>query len=858
MNASITGSTYVTRLHAYDPDTTINQVVLVSGRLPENEHEALSESQSGYHSRFEIGETVKLTRPDNDLSDFVSINEVTIVGTVETPLYLNLTKEDSTLSNQPLTTFLYIPKAAFNTDYYTEVNILLEDAKDEDSFGDTYADYDEQVKNEIEALATTQVSVRKDEVLDKAWSEYNDGLKEYEDGQKEFDEKIADAEKEITDGEQEIADGEQEIADAKQKLVDSQKELDEQQVSGSVKINDARAELSKAEGQLAEGKKELEEKKIEYGKQIEELKEKEALIDQAISGLDSAITAIQQLEGLDTLVSFVVSADPALDVNANLITELLGKAGNMHTDGHLTDEQYGGLTQGIASLEAQSGGTITDDSKIASLTGVAFNVPGLKPVINSVIITGSLNSSSSRIGDLLAAAGTQYRDGKLSNQEYYLLTQGVNEIIQGSSGTITENFPIAVLNGAISAAEDMVYTTLNSQMSTEYKTLDDLQNARAEMVSNRELIESGINQIEAGLADAQKQIDDAEAQIQKGYEECVNASVELDEKVADAQKQIDDGYAEIADNEADLAQAKIDIADAKVKLEDSRKDGQQELEDAKADLIKAKQDIEDLEDGKWTVLDRTTSHYASVTYKDTVNQMKAIAAIFPVFFFAVAALVCITTMTRMVDEQRGQIGILRALGYTRWHCTKVYLIYAMIATAVGMIIGDVIGLLIFPPVIYTAWQMMYVLPTMSRAIPWNWIILGDACFLGVMALATWYACRNDMKEVPSQLMRPKAPKLGKSSLIERVPMIWKHLSFTWKVTIRNLLRYKKRLFMTVIGVAGCTALLITGFGIRDSITTIVDTQFGVIYRYDGIVQFDKDLSVSETENELIRSPAVRI
>ncbi|NCB33489.1 MAG: ABC transporter permease, partial [Erysipelotrichia bacterium] len=716
VNAVTDDSTLVTRLHAFDPNAEINKVVLVSGRLPENKHEALAEGAGGYHTRFDIGETVKLTRPDSDLSDYMSIDQVTIVGMAETPLYLNITKEVSTLSNQPLTTFLYVPQEAFNTEFYTEVNVLIRDGMKENSFGSAYAEYDEQVKNEIESLASTQVSVRKEEVLDKAWNKYNDGLKDYEDGQKEFDDKITDAEKEISDGEQEIKDGEQAIADAKKTLADSQKELDEQQISGSIKINDARAELSKAEGTLNEGKKELAAKRVEYGKQIEDLRAKEALIDQALSGLTASI---ENIEGLEKIKFLYIN-----DTSIVKVQDFTAKIKSMHDAQLITDEEY------------------------------------------------------NYIGSLLSG--------------------------------IPDTGPIGELTRKIDYFEQQILILLNKNMGTNYQTLDDLKNAKTEMETNRALIESGISQIESGLADAQRQLDEGEAKISRGYEECVNASVELDQKVADAQKQIDDGYSELTDKEADIAQAKIDIADAKVKLEDSRKDGQQELEDAKAKLSKAKQDIEDLEDGSWTVLDRATSHYASVTYKDTVDQMKAIAAIFPVFFFAVAALVCITTMTRMVDEQRGQIGILRALGYTRARCTRVYLTYALAATAAGMIIGDILGLMIFPAVIYTAWKMMYNLPAMSSAVPWNWIAFGDVCFLGVMALATWYACRNDMREVPSDLMRPKAPKLGRSSLIEQVPMIWKHLSFTWKVTVRNLLRYKKRLFMTVIGVAGCTALLITG------------------------------------------------
>ena len=768
VNAANGTSSYVTRVHSYNADSDINRFELQEGRLPENDQEAVAEYGSELSSCFAVGDKVKLSRPDNDLSDWLDTDTVTIVGLIKTPLYLNETKENSTLSNQYLQTYLYMPESAFQTDYFLEVNVLIDGGKDMDSFSDAYESAAAAVKEDIETLAETQVNHRETIVMDKAQSKYNDGLQEYEDGLQKYEDGIREGQQKIDDAEKQIADGEQEITDGIQTLKDSQEELDAQQISGQRQINDARAEISKGEAELKDAETQFAQTSAEYNAQKEQLNQQLAQVNTGITSLTQVSDSIKQIQ--------------TLKKNVNDLSALFG-----------------------------------------------------------------LDSSTSTIQNLLDSGSAAVLSGAMKQSDFDALKTGIDGMIAQSQGTVSYSSTLAALNGFMDNSVLGILQQLNAQMGTAFASADEVDAKIAEYQASAEAIQSGIDQIDAGLADGQKQIDSAREQIKKGYQECINASVELDSQVAEAQQKINDGYAEIEDSRTEIADAKIELADAKTTFEKEKKDGWQELQDAKADLDKAAQDIADLEDGSWTVLDRT-EHYASVTYSDSVDQMAAIAAIFPVFFFLVAALVCLTTMSRMIDEQRGQIGILRALGYTQMQCTGKYMIYALSATVLGGILGTVLGMLIFPPVIYNAWKMMYNLPAISHIIPWNLVIVGNLSFIAVMSITTWFACHRDMTEVPAQLLRPKAPKLGKSTVIERIPMIWNHLSFTWKVTIRNLLRYKKRFVMTVIGVAGCTALLITGFGVRDSITTIVDKQFTQIYSYDGIVKLDSDLSVSETES----------
>lgn len=793
----VSGTTsYVTRIHSYTADAAINQFVLKKGRLPQNEHECLAENGSALEAGFALDSTVSFSRPDDDLGNYLTVTSCQVVGTVDTPLYLDEAKENSTLNNQYIRTYLYLPESAFDMDYYMEADVLVKDAKSYNSFSSAYETYTKKVKAEIETLAETQAQHRHDVVVAKAQKEYDDGLKDYNDGLQEYNDKIADAETQVADGAQEIADGEKAIADGQQELKDAQEKLDAGYVDGATQIHEARAQLDQGAATLQQKREEFEAKKAELNEDI-------AKIDTGITQIDTGTAALAAArENLQNLADMKAVLAQSQTIYA-LISPL----------------------------------PLDDSTSIADLeTAVAAAIPD--PVQRQQQIQ-QLEGSK-------AALETVY--GMMKQPVKIETFKQFKQYLSAASDAAMQ----AQINAVLDAAISSIYSQLNTalQITDPEKQLNSIAGIdayTAGLAATKTDLQSKRDQITTGIAQGEQQLADAQAEIDKGYAQATNASVELDQKIADGQKEIDDGWMTLNEKKADLEQGRIDLADARQKLEDAKKDGTQELADAKSKLDKAKQDIDDLETGKWTVLDRT-EHYASAAYKNTVHQMRAIAAIFPVFFFMVAALVCLTTMTRMVDEQRGQIGILRALGYTQSQCTKKYLIYAGAATLIGALIGDVAGLLIFPSIIYNTWRMMYILPAMKLDIPWTLIVLTDLCFLGVMLYTTWSACHADMREVPAQLMRPKAPKLGKSTFIEKIPLVWNHLSFTWKVTIRNLIRYKKRFFMTVFGVAGCTALLITGYGIRDSIKTIATKQFEEIYRYDGTAEFSKDLAATEVDS----------
>lgn len=352
--------------------------------------------------------------------------------------------------------------------------------------------------------------------------------------------------------------------------------------------------------------------------------------------------------------------------------------------------------------------------------------------------------------------------------------------------------------------------------------------------------------LEEQLSKVKKQLTDAQTELEVAQKKIEAAEILISQKEQELQKGKNLYQKEIQKGEASLREGQKKIEESSLQLASAKADGEKELALGKEKLEKAKQQIKQKQSQKWYVLDRSTL-YSYKDYEGAADRMRAIAKVFPVFFFLVAALVCLTTMTRMVEEQRGLIGTYKALGYSRFAIASKYLIYASCASIFGGIIGAILGMLIFPNVIYSVWNIMYTLPTYQTVFYPGLGLLAILLVTTITTLAAFFSVYREMVEVPAMLMRPKSPTVGKKIVLEKISLIWSHLSFLKKVTARNLFRYKKRFFMTVIGISGCTALLVAGFGIRDSIRKIVPLQFGEIFQYDMTVSYEKENTYSQNQ-----------
>ncbi|PWL70583.1 MAG: ABC transporter permease [Clostridiales bacterium] len=348
-------------------------------------------------------------------------------------------------------------------------------------------------------------------------------------------------------------------------------------------------------------------------------------------------------------------------------------------------------------------------------------------------------------------------------------------------------------------------------------------------------------------------LDSALAQTAEGLNQAsqalTNAREQLAKQTALLNQKESEGEQTFAETKTQLEQAKQDLQQAKIDFDEGKRESDAELADAREQIAKGEKDLEKISEPTVYVFDRDDNVGYS-GFSSDADKVDAVAQIFPVFFIFVAALVCLTTMTRMVEEQRTTIGTLKALGYSKASVAMKYLAYAVIASFAGSVIGLLAGFQIFPHVIYSAYGILYHMPPLIAPFHWDYAVWCTVAAVVCSGAATLIACYAELHATPAQLMRPKPPKSGKRILLERVGWLWKRLSFIQKVSIRNFFRYKKRVILTVTGIAGCTALMLTGFGMKDSISSIVTKQFDEIFLYDVTVAYDGDVSGDERQSLL--------
>ncbi len=375
-------------------------------------------------------------------------------------------------------------------------------------------------------------------------------------------------------------------------------------------------------------------------------------------------------------------------------------------------------------------------------------------------------------------------------------------------------------------------TTLDESLAlldTQQATLDE---GFSQLASQRAALQASEQQLNQKIASAQASFADAEARL------------------ADARKQYTDGLAELEDGRQELADGEKEYEEGKAKAE-------AELDDAWEQILDAESDVRQIEQGKWILGDRDDNVSFS-SYDGNAQRIANIATVFPVFFFLVAALVALTTMTRMVEEERLQIGTMKALGYSRGQIAAKYLLYALTASLAGSAVGMAIGMQLFPRIILNAYNIMYDLPVLKTPFNAFFGAIATGTAVACTLLATLNACWAELREQPARLMLPKAPKAGKRILLEHIRPIWQRMRFTHKVTARNLFLYKKRFFMTVVGIAGCTALLVTGFGVRDSISDIVEKQFDDLAHYQLMVSIQDESATQGKELQTLLNDSSRI
>ena len=804
-------------------DRGISDVLLREGRMPERADECVVEENMLSLMSISIGDTITLT-PGDDLSDALAQDTYTVVGTVRSPVYLAVERGTSTLGSGTVKAYLYLPREAFTLDYYTAAYVRVSGAAEMTAFYDEYDDYIDDVIDSLEDFGERRAILRHDELVDEATEKLDDAQKELDDAKAEADKELGDARKELADARKELDDGWKEYDDGKQELADSRTKLD-----------DAKAELEDGEQEYADGVKKYDQAVRDYEKGQK---------DYADGVKDYEKGAQQLADGADELEAGKEKLDEG--------QKQLDALGNTVAGALQNDPNYAGVTGGTIIDELGRGDENTAAATDAALDkmraqlegGIAQAQQGLAKIDEGI---EQCDEGLAKIDAALAELGEDQSEQAAAKRA---------ALEQQRADTAAQRSALVQQRGKVSAQ----LSELQSQLAAlSTVSSGSIAANKQQLDQGRADYESGKQQLSAGyrdLRDGKKELDKAKKELDEAPQKLADAKQEL----ADARKELDDGWKEYYDGEEKYADGDKELADAYRELTDGEKDyreGLREYEDGKAEadekiadaeekIADARRKVADIESCEWYLFSR--SYNPGYTgYGQDAERMANLASVFPVIFFLVAALVCLTTMTRMVEEQRVQIGSLKAMGYSGLAISRKYLLYGLLPSLTGGVFGLVIGYILFPKMIFTAYQIMYQMPNIELRAYGGISAYSLLAAVACTTLATLWACLATLRETPASLMRPRTPKAGKRVFLEYIKPLWRKMSFTHKVTARNLFRYQKRFWMTVIGIGGCTALIIAGFGMRSSLLFTMSRQYDDLFHYSAQVTLSSNVLPEERQ-----------
>jgi putative ABC transport system permease protein len=677
---------------------------------------------------------------------------------------------------------------------------------------------------------------------------------------------LAEKETELASGKKELEEKMTQLSAAKTELTRKQTELNtakEQLSEKETELNIAKEQLSAAREELdnkkaetAAGRTQYEAQKAAYEEQksqYETAKDQLAQISSQLPMVEAAQTEVTgQIEVIEAQLDGLTEEDEAYVSLLEQKTALEAKQTELAQQLFTMQEQKTFLEQNIAAFEAASADAearlaaaeaqITDAESQLAAADAQLTEKEQECAAGEAQIASAkeeLESGEAQITEALA----QLQDGEAQAEAYQ------KQIENGEA-------QLASAKAAIADGEAQIETNRSKLKDGETQLAAaraQLADGEQQIASYRQTIQSG----EAQLAAAKQTISSGESQLAEAKQTIADGETQLAEAkqtIADGETQLAEAKQTIADGETQLADAKQEIADKEKELEDgkaeyekAKADAEPEIADAKQEIADGEKTLADLKKPTWYVWGRNKVT-STESFGQDAGRISNIGKFFPVIFFLVAALVSLTTMTRMIEEQRQQIGTLKALGYSDGVIAFKYFAYAMLSTVSGALAGVVVGEKILPWVIMNAYGMLYTgLPYYMTPLNWEQgglAILASAACTGVATIA---ACYKELAAGPAELMRPEAPKNGKRIFLERIGVLWKHLNFTQKSTVRNLVRYKKRFFMTVIGIGGCMGLILVGFGLQDSITAIAKNQFVSLFTYQANAVLNSDVDESEKE-----------
>ena len=841
----------------------VNRLILREGRWPTSAEECVVSADV---SGVSVNDRVEVLSGGADHDRGLRVRKLVVVGTVSSSNYVYTGNLGSTsLASGKIEQCLFVTDDAFGEDTpYTDVYLKVSGADGLQSSSDAYEEKVSEVKGRMEARSGDLSRARQADLKAQAQVTLNEKVKEYQRKRDESYWRLADAKDQLDDAEQRIADGQG-------KLDEGQREYDEGLATYRGKRADAERRLSDAQARIDSGRGEL-----------------DAQRDRLAAGEQAWRQGYDQLSF--QLASAGVTAPSAQgyvdELDARLTQAEAAKAQLASLQGQLAQARE---ATGEANRRRVNEGINELRPKISELEDKRERAQGALDVLR-----GRRGEAQAQLNDLdVRIRDTQANIDRLeaerdklgpafSQEQAQSLAAAKAALGKLKDGRLSAQADLSKLDAAVGEAEATV-KTIDEGLATARSSLARLQEAQEQIQE----AEQGIPQLEAGIGqiqgrlpsdddiaaltsarDSAQRLADTREVLDEGASQLSSAQKRLDASQAELRRQRKDAAHQLASAKGRLEAAAGELRRSRDQLAEARAqhdEGLASYTDSKAEVdkrfSKAWQEIQDAQRSIDEIalpdvytLDRSQSESAA-TYQADTKRMDNIANVFPLMFFLVAALVALTTMTRMVDDERVQIGTYKALGYGKTRIAGRYLLYALVAAGVGATLGVIVLSQLLPYIIMSAYSIIYAVPPLDLPLPVDWGVALSAASLGVgvTLLTTWVTVYSSLREPPATLMLPRAPKAGRRILLEHVAPIWRRLSFSWKVTARNLFRYKRRLLMTVIGISGCASLLLVGFGLHDSIWDIIDLQYGPIIHYDttvGLSDASTELDVSAVTDYL--------
>ena len=841
----------------------VNRLILREGRWPTSAEECVVSADVSGAS---VNDRVEVLSGGADHDRGLRVRKLVVVGTVSSSNYVYTGNLGSTsLASGKIEQCLFVTDDAFGEDTpYTDVYLKVSGADGLQSSSDAYEEKVSEVKGRMEARSGDLSRARQADLKAQAQVTLNEKVKEYQRKRDESYGRLADAKDQLDDAEQRIVDGQG-------KLDEGQREYDEGLATYRGKRADAERRLSDAQARIDSGRGELDAQRDRlaagewawrqgYDQLSSQLAfagvtapsaqgyvdELDARLTQAeaakaqLAGLQGQLAQAREAtgeanrrrvnEGINELRPKISELEDKRERAQGALDVLRGRRGEAQVQLNDLDVRIRDTQANIDRLEAERDklGSAFLQEQAQSLAAAKAALGKLKE--KRLSVQADLSKLDAAVGE--AEATVRAIDEGLATARSSLarLQEAQEQIQEAEQGIPQLEAGIGQIQGRLPSDDDIA-------------ALTSARDSARRLADTREVLDEGASQ----LSSAQKRLDASQAELRLQRKDAAH-------QLASAKGRLEAAAGELRRSRDQLAEARVQHDEGLASYTDSKAEVDKRFSKAWQEIKDAQRSIDEIALPDVYTLDRSQSESAA-TYQADTKRMDNIANVFPLMFFLVAALVALTTMTRMVDDERVQIGTYKALGYGKARIAGRYLLYALVAAGVGATLGVIVLSQLLPYIIMSAYSIIYAVPPLDLPLPVDWGVALSAAGLGVgvTLLTTWVTVYSSLREPPATLMLPRAPKAGRRILLEHVTPIWRRLSFSWKVTARNLFRYKRRLLMTIIGISGCASLLLVGFGLHDSIWDIIDLQYGPIIHYDttvGLSDASTELDVSAVTDYL--------